>query len=38
MAILKEVLPTVKIIDHIQVAKTNLSYLDTTEVRQDFLP
>jgi len=37
MAILKEVLPTVKIIDHIQVAKTNLSYLDTTEVRQDLV-
>ena len=28
MAILKEILPTVKVIDHIQVAKTNLSYLE----------
>ena len=26
-----------KVIDHIQVAKTNLSYLDTTEVRQDLV-
>ncbi len=37
LAILKEILPTVKVIDHIQVAKTNLSYLDTTEVRQDLV-
>ncbi len=37
MAILKEVLPSVKVIDHIQVARTNLSYLDTTEVRQDLV-
>ena len=37
LAILKEILPTVKIIDHIQVAKTNLAYLDTTEVRQDLV-
>ena len=37
MAILKEILPTVKIIDHIQVAKTKLSYLNTTEVPQDLV-
>ena len=37
MAILKEILPTVRVIDHIQVAKTNLSYLDTTDVRHDLV-
>jgi hypothetical protein len=37
LAILKDILPTVKIIDRIEVAKTNLAYLDTTELRQDLV-
>jgi hypothetical protein len=37
MKILKEVLPTVKVIDHIWVTKTDLSYLNTTEVHQDLV-
>ena len=38
IAILKEILPSVKIIDHIQVAKSNLaSYIETTEVQQDLV-
>jgi hypothetical protein len=37
IAILKEILPSVKIIDHIQIAKTNLAYSDTTEVQQDLV-
>jgi putative membrane protein len=36
--ILKKVLPTVKVIDHIWVTKTNLSYINTTEVQQDLVP
>jgi putative membrane protein len=35
--LLKDVLPTVKVIDHIWVTKTNLSYLNTTEVQQDLV-
>ena len=37
IAILKEILPSVKIIDHIQIAKTNLAYIETTEVQQDLV-
>ena len=37
IAILKEILPSVKIIDHIQIAKTNLAYSETTEVPQDLV-
>ena len=37
IAILKEILPSVKIIDRITVAKTNVSYTDTTEVPQDWV-
>jgi len=37
IAILKEILPSVKIIDHIQVAKTSLAYSETTEVQQDLV-
>lgn len=36
--ILKEVLPTVKIIDHLWVANSYLSYVDTTDVQQDVVP
>lgn len=38
MAIIEDVLPTVKVIDHIQVAKTKLAYLDTTDIKQDLVP
>ena len=37
MAILKEILPTVKVIDSIQVAMANLTYVYTTEVPQDLV-
>jgi hypothetical protein len=37
LAVLKKILPTVILIDHIQVAKTNLAYLNTTEVQQDLV-
>ncbi len=37
MAILKEILPTVKVIDSIQVAMANLTYVNTTEVPQDLV-
>ena len=37
IAILKEILPSVKIVDHIQIAKTNLAYIETTEVPQDLV-
>ena len=37
IAILKEILPSVKIIDHIQVAMANLSYVNTAEVPQDLV-
>jgi hypothetical protein len=37
ISILKEILPSVKIIDHIQIAKTNLAYIETTEVQQDLV-
>ena len=37
MAILKEILPTVKVIDNIQIAMANLSYVNTTEVPQDLV-
>ena len=36
--ILKEVLPSVKLVDHIWVANTDLSYIETTEVQQDLVP
>ena len=38
IAMLKEILPSVKIIDHIQVANSSLaSYTETTEVQQDLV-
>ena len=37
LAILKKVLPTINVIDHIWVAKTNLDYVNTTEVQQDLI-
>ncbi len=37
LAILKEVLPTVKVVDHIWDTKTKLSYLDTKEIPQDLV-
>ena len=37
MAMLKEILPSAKVIDSIRVAKTNLSYIDTAEVPQDWV-
>ena len=37
LAILKEVLPTTKVIDHIWDIRTGLSYLNTTEVQQDLV-
>jgi hypothetical protein len=37
MAILKEILPSVKVVDSIRVAKTNVSYTDSTDVPQDWV-
>jgi hypothetical protein len=37
LAILKELLPTTKVIDHIWDTKTGLMYLNTTEVQQDLV-
>lgn len=37
LKILKELLPTVKVIDHIWVTKTDLSYLNTSEIHQDLV-
>ena len=37
LAILKKVLPTINVIDHIWVTKTNLDYVNTTEVQQDLI-
>ena len=37
LAVLKKVLPTINVIDHIWVTKTNLDYVNTTEVQQDLI-
>jgi putative membrane protein len=37
LTILKKVLPTINVIDHIWVTKTNLDYVNTAEVQQDLI-
>ena len=37
LTVLKKVLPTINVIDHIWVTKTNLDYVNTTEVQQDLI-
>jgi putative membrane protein len=37
LTILKKVLPTINVIDHIWVTKTNLDYVNTTPVQQDLI-